>query len=593
MNNIFFKLSCIVSYIIIFAACKSSPQKPTDDQTFWDSVKQERLLTQEDTTDIQKKVWYKNSFIYTLDVKVFKDSDGDGIGDINGLTSKLDYIKSLGTDIIWLAPFEPSPLKDDGYDMTDNYSIDPKLGTMQDFLNLVQEVKKRNMHLIIDLVFNHTSNEHPWFLKAAQGIEPWHSWYVWSKEKPKNEKEGLVFEGVQKDIWTYLPQAKAYYYHRFYDFMPDLNTQNPQVENELKNIMNFWLKTGIDGFRVDAVTYITEKADPTTKNAEFEHDYDLLKRMRKTVTAVSPNNILLGEASVSAKAHDDFFGKHGESLNMIFGFYVDQWLFYALAIEDAAPLQKMLEDDKSIPFQNAWVYFLRNQDEMGMGKLDKAEKQKVFNEFSPAKSMQLYNRGIRRRLAPMFHNELQRMKMAYSLMFSFQGIPMIRYGDEIGMGDDMNLPERFSVRTPMQWNDSVNAGFSAAAKTFRKVIDTGAFSYHLVNVNKEEADTASLLNWIKKLVAIRKKYPAVAYGDWKIIYSGSPQVLAIRYDWNGHSILTLHNLSKDKQELKLKVQIPSKNLIDISGKSQSLPIDGDTYKLTFPSYGYGWYEIGQ
>jgi maltose alpha-D-glucosyltransferase/alpha-amylase len=567
---------------------------PADTAAYTKLLKQQREKGGQDAAHTDRDIWYKNNLIYTLDIKMFKDSDGDGTGDIQGLISKLDYIKSLGAGIIWLPPFFPSPLQDDGYDISDYYKVDPRIGTMDDFKELIREAAKRGMHIIIDLVLNHTAVQHTWFQQARQPGSVSHDWYIWAAKAPKNQDKGMVFIGYQDGLWAYDSIAQSSYYHRFYNFEPDLNSQNPLVKQEMEKIMRFWLATGIAGFRVDAVTYLTEKADTTTRNAEFEHDYSILKRIRDISDSVHSSNIVLGEASVNAGQTDNFFGKNGESLNMIFNFYADQWIFYALATEDTRGLQKILEASRDIPLQSSWVYFLRNQDEMGMGKLSKTEKEKVYKVFAPEKNMQLYDRGVRRRLAPMLNNNGQWLKMAYSFLFSMQGVPLIRYGDEIGMGDDLNLNERLAVRTPMQWNDSINGGFSTNLKTLRPVIsEDSIFSYRSINVARSEKDSSSLLHWIITLAQLRKNYPGIAYGNQQFIKTGNEHVLAVRYDWNGKMILIVHNFSKQQQQITCtldgtgylqNILSPSEKLIHVRRLNMA------DYQFSIEPYGFAWYE---
>jgi len=567
-----------------------SPERsPVTTAAYWKKVTDERISAAQDATNAQSKIWYKNSLIYTLDIEVFKDSDGDGIGDINGLISKLDYIKSIGADVIWLAPFQPTANKDDGYDITNYYAVDPRLGTIDQFKNFVHLARQKGLRVIIDFVFNHTSDQHPWFKQSASGNDSLKNWYVWSPQRPENQYDGMVFEGVQKDIWTWSSPAQAYYYHRFYDFEPDLNIQYPPVHRELFNIMNFWLKTGIDGFRIDAVTYLTEI--PQTKGTKFKHDYTLLHSMRTAADQIKPDNILLGEANVPAGQQEDFFGKNGESLNMIFNFYVDQRIFYAMATGEMQTLKQALMQSKKIPEQCSWVYFMRNQDEMGMGRFKEKERQQVYKAFAPSQQMQLYNRGVRRRLAPMLDGDMQRLKMAYSLLFALPGIPMIRYGDEIGMGDDLSLKERLAVRTPMQWDTSKNGGFSTADTTIRPVITKGFYAFSRINVDSQQNDKSSLLNWIRRLASLRQQYPAFAYGDWKAVDAGSENVLALRYDWNHQSFVTLHNFSDKAVVITLRPGIKTTSITDIINHKIPLTPVRDRYRLVIEPYGYQWYQL--
>ena len=587
-------VSVLVS--LLLCACRHSNNKdrPASSAAYLAALKKERIAAGQDSSAVKEKVWYKNSCIYTLDIKMFKDSDGDGIGDIKGLISQLDYLQWLGADILWLPPFFPSPLQDDGYDISNFYAVDPRLGSMDDFKTLVQSVKSRGMHIIIDLVLNHTSNQHPWFQQAKQSASTYHNWYLWSKKKPANENAGMVFLGYQDGIWQYDSGAGQYYYHRFYNFEPDLNTQYPAVKNEMDKVMRFWLSTGIDGFRVDAVTYLTEKANAEKKDAEFEHDYSLLQHIRQVANSASPANIVLGEASVMVDKTEDFFGKHGEALSMIFNFYADQRIFYAMATEDISKLRETLEASAHTPLQSAWVYFLRNQDEMGMGKLSAKEKQKVFEAFAPEEFMQLYKRGIRRRLAPMLNNQQQRLRMAYSFLFSLQGVPMLRYGDELGMGDNLTLTERLAVRTPMQWNDSnSSAGFSANSKTLRPVITDSVFSYHRINVAAAMNDNHSLLHYIRSFIQLRKKYPGIAYGRQQFIDAGAASVLAVKYSWNGSQIFILHNFSGHAATATLnatEIELPLQSILP---SQPTITVKNGKYNIILEPYGYRWLIIKQ
>ncbi len=539
-------------------------------------------------TDPLKTLWFKDDVLYSVDIKVFKDSDGNGIGDINGLISRLDYLKDLGIDVIWLAPFYPSPNEDDGYDITDFYGVDPRLGTIEDFNRLVDQIHQRNMKLIIDLVYNHTSISHPWFQASRHKTSPYHNWYVWADKKPENKNEKVVFEGMQQDLWSYDSTAGQYYYHRFYDYEPDLNMQDSAVLNELRKLMVYWLRKGINGFRVDAVTYLTE--EPNEGNKKFKQQYDILTYMRSVLQHEDPNALLLGEATVPAKQNPDFFGEHGEKLNMIFNFYLNQHLFYAMAAEDARPAAEAIKTTGHPPLGCQWLIFMRNHDEMGMGRMSEDQKQKVFDAFAPQDNMRLYNRGVCRRLAPMFNNDPQRLRFAYNLMFSLPSAAVVRYGDELGMGDDLSLSERLAVRTPMQWNDSVNAGFSGARKVFRPIPDTGTYSYRRVNVAGEEKDSASLLLWMKKIINLRKTVPEITWGTWKVIESGSPAVLAIEHEWEGKRLLTLHNFSRNAVEFDLSLDGNVVSIVSLFDRSE-LKRSGNKFHLKLGGFGFEWMRL--
>ncbi|HEY9004919.1 MAG TPA: alpha-amylase family protein [Ohtaekwangia sp.] len=528
-------------------------------------------------------LWYKNAIIYTLDVEVFKDSDGDGVGDFKGLTSRIGYIDSLGTTVIWLAPFQPTPNRDDGYDISDYYGIDKRLGTLADFKDFLHAARERNIKVIMDLVVNHTSDKHPWFEDARKGKHTLHhNWYVWSDDRPSNYDKGMVFPGVQQSIWTFDASAHQYYYHRFYDFQPDLNMQNPAVKEEIKKVIRYWLHLGLDGFRLDGVPFFIEI--PEKKGDRFEHQFELLTEMHLLVDSINPQAVILGEANVLPKESKDFFGKDGNGMHMMFNFFVNQHLFYALASEQGKPLEKSLEETKAIPTSCAWGQFLRNHDELDLGRLSNKERQQVYDSFGPDKNMQLYDRGIRRRLAPMLNNDRQHLELAYSLLLSLPSTPVLRYGDEIEMGDDLSLKERLSVRTPMQWNNTKNADFTTNRKPVLPVIDAGIYSYQHVNVAASKLDNNSLLNWLRRMIALRKKHPEIAYGNWKIIKTNAPEVIAMLYTWQGKQLLVVHNLD----------DAPKHIAINIDGKTMKDLLHQAVYtadNLSLIGHGYKWIEV--
>ena len=529
--------------------------------------------------------WYRNPFIYNVDVDAFKDSDGDGIGDFKGLTWQLDYLKSIGVDVIWLSPFQPTPDKDDGYDITDYYSIDNRLGKEKDFNRFMLEAKKRNIKVIMDIVLNHTSIDHPWYQKArADSTSKFNSWYVWSKKKPKDFDKGMVFPGVQTETWTWDDIAKQYYFHRFYDFQPDLNFSNKEVQQEAANVLKFWLKKGMDGFRLDAVPFIIDI--PETGSASPEHMFDILTMLRDSVKAIKPNAVLLGEANVGAKENKDYFGDKGDRLQMMFNFYANQYLFYGLAEQDPVPFAKALEEFREKPGSAQWAFFLRNHDEIDLGRLTKSERQKVYNKFGPEANMQLYDRGIRRRLAPML-SDPKRVRMAYHLLFSLPGAPVIRYGEEIGMGDDLTLNERMSVRTPMQWDSTKNSGFSTAQKSFRPIISSGKYAYKNINVGKEDRDPASLLNFIKQMAKLRREHPEIGLGKWEVLKTKA-KVLIIKYTYGNKTLITTDNFSAEQQEVKLSAYTNGKSIVPLIAASlQKMNAD----KVILTGFGYEWYQL--
>ncbi|GAB3960956.1 alpha-amylase family protein [Spirosoma harenae] len=543
-------------------------------------------------TDFIQELWYKNALLYSVDVEVFKDSDHDGVGDFNGLTQQLGYLKKLGVETIWLAPFQPTPNKDDGYDISDFYGIDKRLGTTQDFDEFMRQASQQGIRVIMDLVTNHTSDQHPWFQQARQRPDsPYRSWYVWAKERPKKWDRGMVFPGVQKDVWTLDKQAGEYFYHRFYAFQPDLNMQNPVVQQEMRKIIRHWLDKGISGFRVDAVPFLIEIANPDFDPDKPDHQFDIITQMHQFIQWHKRDAIVLGEANVDPKEQEPYFGKDGQNMQTMFNFFANQHLFYALATGETKLLRKALDDTKNIPPTAQWAHFLRNHDEIDLGRLSDAERGKVYDRMGPDSTMQLYDRGIRRRLAPMLGDK-RLIELAYSVLFSLPGMPVIRYGEEIGMGDDLGLQERLSVRTPMQWSNGVNGGFSDASKTVRPIISQGPYGYPKVNVAAQQADSTSLLNQVTKLARLRKQCPEIGWGTWKLLDTGSQHVLAIQYDWQGRSLVMIHNFSPEPQPCAIATSLKAnRSLINLSTKQPSQVDAKGGYAVQLPGYGYSWFRV--
>ena len=421
--------------------------------------------------------WFKEAVIYCLDVETFQDSNGDGVGDLPGLISRLDYLERLGVTCLWLNPIHPTPNRDDGYDVADFYGVDPRLGNLGDFVELIHQAANRGLRVIIDLVINHTSDKHPWFQAARSGPEsPFRDYYVWTEERPKDIAQGMVFPGVQKATWTKDRKAKAWYYHRFYDFEPELNAANPRVREEVKKIAAFWLQLGVAGFRLDAAPFVIELTEPDNPNPP--KDFDYLRELRELMSWRKGDTLVLAEANAEPAELTEYFGS-GDRLPMLFNFLLNQQVFLGMARGEASAVLTGLTMTPAIPKTCQWATFLRNHDEIDLGRLTDYDRNQVFEEFGPEPEMQLYGRGIRRRLAPMLGGDRRRIEMAYSLQFTLPGTPVIRYGEEIGMGDDLSLPERDSVRTPMQWSEGPNGGFSTAKAedVHRPVIADGEFGY--------------------------------------------------------------------------------------------------------------------
>ena len=537
-------------------------------------------------------LWYKNTVIYSLDLETFLDADGDGVGDFEGLIRRLDYLQALGIGAVWLAPFQPTPNRDNGYDVADYYGVDPRHGSSGFFVEFMHEAKTRGIKVLMDLVVNHTSDQHPWFQAARSDKNSrCRDWYVWSKKRPSDWDEGMVFPGVQERTWTYDKKAREYYFHRFYEFQPDLNIDNPEVRTEIRRIIGYWLELGVEGFRVDAVPFLIENVVPGPGKGEQRFEY--LAEFRRFLQWRKGDAILLGEANVRPEETRQYFGEDGGTgIHMMFNFYVNQYLFYALATGEVEPLIEAIRATAEIPTTAQWANFLRNHDELDLGRLSDEQRQKVFARFAPDESMQLYGRGIRRRLAPML-GDRRHEELAYSVMFSLPGTPVVRYGDELGMGDDLSLEQRAAVRTPMQWADEPNAGFSTAEKTVHPVINEGVWSYEYINVAGQRRDPDSLLNWTAKMIRLRKECPEIGWGSCNILETGSPHVLAIRYDWRGNSVLVVHNFAQHPHEVQIVPGVEGLNRLSNLLVEEELHADGDgRHQVALDALDYRWFRVG-
>jgi maltose alpha-D-glucosyltransferase/alpha-amylase len=539
-------------------------------------------------------LWYKNGVIYCLSVATYMDANGDGVGDFKGLVRRLDYLHGLGITTIWLMPFQASPGRDNGYDISDYYSVDPRYGTLGDFVEFTQGCKQRGIRVIIDLVVNHTSDQHQWFREARRDKDsPYRDWYVWSDKKPANADKGMVFPGVQKSTWSRDKEAGAWYFHRFYDFQPDLNTSNPHVQAEILKIMGFWIQLGVSGFRMDAVPFVI-----ATKGAKVRkpvEQYDMLRAFREFLQWRQGDAIILAEANVLPESDLEYFGRDADRMHMMFNFHVNQHLFYALASSDGRPLAKALKATKPRPASAQWGLFLRNHDELDLGRLTQEQRNVVFKCFGPDKNMQLYDRGIRRRLAPMLGGDRRRLELAYSLLCTLPGTPVIRYGDEIAMGDDLSLPERNCARTPMQWSTEPHGGFTKSDRLTCPVIDGGPYGFEHVNVAKQRRDPNSMLNWTERIVRMRKEVPEVGWGDFAIIPTRDPAVFIIRYDWRNNSVLFVHNLDEKPREIAFSTRLPGdagKLLINLLAEDHSRADGRGQHRIVLEPYGYRWYRVG-
>ncbi len=537
--------------------------------------------------------WYENAIIYCLDVETYADSDGDGIGDFTGLTRRLDYLSGLGVTCLWLLPFYPSPNRDDGYDVSDFCSVDPRYGSMADFDQFVLEARERGIHVIVDLVPNHTSNEHSWFQAARRDRNSrYRDYYVWTDEDPGDTSDQVVFPGEQKGIWSFDEEAGSYYLHQFHDYQPDVNITNPDVREEFRKIMGQWLQQGVDGFRIDAVPFLISMTG-LEKDGQFNEAHRYLQELKQFATVRSGNAILLGEVDVGLSTIADYFGG-GNELQALFNFIVNRYVFLALAQESADAIKFGLNQLPSIPGTGQWVNFLRHHDELNLGRLTNHQRQQIFERFGPDPDMQIYGRGLRRRLAPMLGGDQTRIRSAYSVLYSLPGAPMLFYGEEIGMGENLDVPGRLSVRTPMQWTAYDNGGFSTAdPKDFvRPILSDGDYGCATVNVGSQRADSGSLLNWMAALNRTRRECGEIGSGAWKILDTGSESVLGMRYDVADSAILTFNNLSSDRQEVVIDLtEEDLTTATDLFTDRTYAPFTPKTRSFRIAPYGYRWLRV--
>lgn len=542
---------------------------------------------------MRSELWYKNAIIYAVDVSVFADSDGDGVGDLRGVIERLDYIADLGVTCLWLLPFYPSPRRDNGYDIAGYMGVDGALGTLDDFIELVQKSGERGIRVLIDLVMNHTSDTHPWFQAARRAPDSrYRGYYVWTDAPPPTPPgEGSIFPGQENGVWTFDEVAGLYYYHKFYHFQPDLNLSNPEVRDEIHRVLEFWLSFGISGFRVDAAPHmIAKNGIPGTKPTD---PHGVLRGMNELVRSRRSDAVLLGESDVEPEKLAVYYGD-GDELNMLFNFVLDNYLFLALAREEAEPLCMALRRMPTVPESGGWANFLRNLDELDLERLDDDQRAAVFEAFAPHEQMRIFGRGIRRRLAPMLGGDRKRLELAWSLLFSMPGAPTFIYGDELGMGEDLELEGRDAVRTPMQWSARRNAGFSGAPKKelARPVIESGAFSYKNVNVAAQQDDEDSLLRWMQRLIRARRSCPEFGLGSWYTIAFDDPAVFAQVIEWKGNPVVTVHNLGADRAEIVLDLADEhAAGLEPVFGDGSCEALGGCRFRLELEGYDYRWYRV--
>jgi maltose alpha-D-glucosyltransferase/alpha-amylase len=523
--------------------------------------------------------WFKNAVVYCLDVDSFQDYNGDGIGDFHGLMDRLDYIGGLGVTCIWLLPFYPSPDRDNGFDVLDYYGVDSRLGTLGDFVEFMHQARERGLRVIIDLVANHTSDQHPWFQSARQSPKsPFRDYYVWSEDPPREEKADVAFPEEQKDVWTYDEQAKAYYFHHFYEHQPDLNLANSAVRDEIRRIMGYWLQLGVSGFRLDAAPFLINQPGSAEAIREF----------REFLSWRRGDAILLAEANVVPREMPQYFA---DGVHLMFNFWVNQHAMLSLARHDATPLKEALREIPEAPRSGQFANFVRNHDELDLSRLTNEEREDVFEKFAPDKNMRIYGRGIRRRLPGMLDGDQARIRLAYSLVFSLPGTPVLRYGEEIGMGEDLATSGRDSVRTVMQWSDSTNGGFSTAKsdRLLRPLIDFGDYSYQRVNVADQAAKPNSLLNWMERLIQVRKECPELGEGECRILETADKALFAHRCDWKNGSVLVVHNLSNASIEWSPPVDANAQWIPILGEDSRHQAVNETLIKLA--PFGYRWLRL--
>ncbi|MCO6449261.1 MAG: maltose alpha-D-glucosyltransferase [Caldilineales bacterium] len=525
--------------------------------------------------------WYQTAVFYELYVRAFQDSNGDGNGDLRGAIQRLDHLADLGVTCLWLLPTFPSPLVDDGYDIADYFGVHADYGTVEDFRALVEAAHARGMRVIADLVMNHTSDQHPWFQASRRREAPYDDYYVWSDTDQKYEDARIIFLDTEPSNWTWDKVRGQYFWHRFYRQQPDLNFDNPAVQQAMFDIARFWMGLGLDGFRADAVPYLIEREGTNCENLPETHAY--LKQLRAFMDAEYPEAILLCEANQWPEDVRPYFGGDpddptvlGDEFHMGFHFPVMPRLYMALKRGDRTPVVEIMGRTPSIPVNCQWCMFLRNHDELTLEMVTEEERHWMWREYAPEARMRL-NLGIRRRLAPLLDNDRRKIELLNSLLFTLPGSPIIYYGDEIGMGDDIWLHDRNGVRTPMQWDGSANAGFSDADSLYAPVISDEVFGYQRVNVVAQKADPASLYHTLRRFIAAYKSQPALALGDLRFLDHPDPALLAFERSYEGKTVLCLHNLG----EHDVRVAVPD-------GQDMLADAPVSAGEVSLPAYGYRW-----
>jgi maltose alpha-D-glucosyltransferase/alpha-amylase len=535
-------------------------------------------------------LWYKTAVFYELYVRSYHDSNADGYGDFRGMIEKLDYLEWLGVDCLWLLPFYRSPLRDGGYDISDFYSIQPEYGNLHDFTEFLEEAHKRNMRVVADLVMNHTSDQHPWFQESRVPGSDKRDWYVWSDDPDRYADARVIFLDSEKSNWTWDEDAGAYYWHRFFGHQPDLNYDNPQVQEQMLAVLRFWLDLGLDGYRLDAVPYLYEREGTNCENLKDTHEY--LKLVRSEIDKSYDNVVLLAEANQWPTDVVDYFGDDDEC-QMCFHFPLMPRMFMAARRQVRYPVVEILGQTPDIPRNCQWAIFLRNHDELTLEMVTDDERDYMYTEYAKDPRMKL-NLGIRRRLAPLLENSKDQMELFHAMLLSLPGTPIVYYGDEIGMGDNIYLGDRDGVRTPMQWTGDRNAGFSKAdfAQLYLPLLLDPVYGYQACNVEASLRDGHSFLHWFRRLLSIRKQHPVFGEGSMEVLHPDNPAILAYIREWQDDVVLCVNNLSGRAQAAELDLSDwEGMYPMELMGRERFPRIGELPYLLTFAPHGFYWFQL--
>jgi maltose alpha-D-glucosyltransferase/alpha-amylase len=541
--------------------------------------------------EMQDALWYKNAVFYQVHVRAFYDSNGDGVGDFQGLAQKLDYLRDLGINAIWLMPFFPSPLRDDGYDIADYRSVHPLYGTLEDFKSFLAAAHERQLRVVMEMVLNHTSDQHAWFQESRRSRDnPRRNWYVWSETDTPYRSARIIFIDTEMSNWAWDPISKEHYWHRFFSHQPDLNYDNPAVREEMWDVMKFWLDMGVDGFRLDAVPYLIEREGTSCENLPETHI--VIKELRAKLDSEYPGRMLLAEANQWPADLRPYFGT-GDEFHMAFHFPLMPRMFMGLKLEDRKPITEILSQTPEIPASCQWALFLRNHDELTLEMVTDMERDYMYDSYARDKTMRL-NLGIRRRLAPLLEHDRRRIELMNGMLMSLPGTPIIYYGDEIGMGDNVNLGDRNGVRTPMQWNGSWNGGFSNAdpESLYSPLIQNPVYGYQVVNVLSQKRSEHSLLSWMQHMISLRRSTPLFGSGSIEFLYPKNHRVLAYVRQQGDQAILVVNNLSSSAQAVELDLRrYKGKILIEMFGGNLFPRIGDMPYLLTMGPYQFYWFKL--